>query len=171
MSSTTRAVVLLALAALVVPAQPSRPILSADDVTSVRSLVGGVAQWFPDGRRILIGGALGGSDLWAVPAGGGFPETMNARLGETAFLQSNQVKFSPDGQWISYLAQGQNSTELFVRSVTEGRVVQVTRLGARINSYAWAPDSRRLALAGDKYGSFDIWIAALDGATARLTND
>ncbi|MFO0071238.1 MAG: hypothetical protein ACK55A_04000, partial [Gemmatimonas sp.] len=46
--------------------------LSASDVTSVRSIVGGVApQWSPDGARLLIGGALGGSDLWTVPAAGG----------------------------------------------------------------------------------------------------
>lgn len=152
-------------------AQLAPRVLSGEELTSVRSLVGGTAQWFPDGGRILIGGALGGSDLWSVPAAGGFPETMNMRMGETAFLQANQPRFSPDGKWIAYLAQRENVTELYARSVEDGRLIQVTRLGARINSYSWAPDSRRLALAGDKYGSFDIWIADLDGSARRLTTD
>lgn len=171
MTLMSRATLLVALATTVAQGQSPRPVLSAEEVTSIRSVVGGIAQWYPDGSRLLIGGALGGSDLWSIPAAGGFPQSLNARLGETAFLQSNQVKFSPDGQWIAYLAQGQNATELFVRSAADGRVTQVTRLGARINSYAWAPDSRRLALAGDKYGSFDIWVASLEGAITRLTSD
>ncbi|MBK8247282.1 MAG: S9 family peptidase [Gemmatimonadetes bacterium] len=171
MTLMSRAALLVALAATVAQGQSPRPVLSAEEVTSIRSVVGGIAQWYPDGSRLLIGGALGGSDLWSIPAAGGFPQSLSARLGETAFLQSNQVKFSPDGQWIAYLAQGQNATELFVRSVANGRATQVTRLGARINSYAWAPDSRRLALAGDKYGSFDIWVASLEGAITRLTSD
>lgn len=165
----TAVVVALMGAAVSLPAQPR--ILSAEEITSVRSVVGGTAQWFPDGTRLLIGGALGGSDLWAVPARGGFPESMNMRMGETAFLQANQPKFSPDGLWLSYLAQRENSTELYVRSVADGHLKQVTRLGARINSYSWAPDSRRLALAGDKYGNFDIWVASIDGGQQRVTSD
>jgi dipeptidyl aminopeptidase/acylaminoacyl peptidase len=146
-------------------------VLSADELTSVRSLVGASPQWFRDGTRLLIGGALGGSDLWAVPAEGGFPESLNFRMGETAFLQANQPRFSPDGQWIAWLAQREGATELYARSVADGKTIQVTRLGARINSYSWAPDSRRLALAGDKYGGFDIWVAELGRGVARLTSD
>lgn len=162
---------LAVVGAMASPGNAQPATLSAEEVTSLRSVVGGTAQWFPDGSRILIGGALGGSDLWSVPSTGGFPASMNMRMGETAFLQANQPKFSPDGKWISYLAQSGNATELYVRSVENGRMQQVTRLGARINSYSWAPDGKRLALAGDKYGSFDIWIAGLDGAAQRLTSD
>lgn len=152
-------------------AQAAPAVLTAEDLTSVRSVVGGAPQWFPDGSRILIGGALGGSDLWAVPADGGFPESLNIRLGETAFLQANQPRFSPDGRYIAWLAQKDGATELYARSLADGRTLQLTRLGARINSYAWAPDSRRLALAGDKYGGFDIWTTDLTGSAARITTD
>lgn len=147
--------------------------LSAEEVTSVRSVVGGVApQWSPDGTRILIGGALGGSDLWTVPAGGGWPESLNHRMGESAFLQSHQAKYSPNGQQIAYISNSDGAAELHLYSIADGSARQLTRLGARINSYGWSPDGSRIALAGDKFGNFDIWIVdVVAGGARRLTSD
>lgn len=143
-------------------------VLSAADLTSVRSIVGGVPpQWDPDGSRLLIGGALGGSDLWTVPAAGGFPEPLGVDLGEIAFLQSHQPRFSPDGRWVSYVSNRSGPAELYIRSLEDGTDRQLTRLGARINSYSWSPDSRTVAFAGDKFGNFDVYTVAIDGG--RLT--
>ena len=167
-------VALLPAAAASSNAQPSgaRQVLSAEEVTSIRSVVGGVVQWAPDGRKLLIGGSLGGSDLWTIPADGGFPESLNIRMGEIAFLQAHQPQYSPDGTHLAYISAAGASAELFVRSLVDGRERQVTRLGGRINSFSWSPDGRRLALAGDKYGSYDVWIADVaSGAAERLTTD
>lgn len=147
--------------------------LSAEEVTSVRSLVGGVApQWSPDGSRLLIGGALGGSDLWTVPAEGGWPESLNMRMGEVAFLQAHQPRYSPDGRFISYISDANGAAELHLYPLADGRTRQLTRLGARINSYSWSPDGTRIALAGDKFGNFDVWVLEVAGGQARrLTSD
>ncbi len=152
---------------------PKPSVLSAEDVTSVRSLVAGVAPvWSPDGTRLLIGGALGGSDLWTIPADGGFPQSLNIRMGEVAFQASNAPRYSPDGKSISYLANVAGAAELHLHSLSDGTRRQVTRLGARINSYSWSPDGRHIALASDKYGSYDIWIANIvSGDVQRLTRD
>jgi len=151
---------------------PARRVLNAEEVTSPRSVVGGVVQWAPRGDQLLIGGALGGSDLWTIPAAGGFPQSLNVRMGEIAFLQSHQPKYAPDGRHIAYISAAGASAELFVRSMEDGVARQVTRLGGRINSYAWSPDGRRVALAGDKFGSFDIWLVEVaTGAVERLTSD
>ena len=139
----------------VADAQPSsRPAtLSAEELTSVRSVVGGVTPlWAPDGSQLLIGGALGGSDLWTIPAAGGFPRSLEIEIGEIAFLQSHQPKYSPDGRWISYVSNRTGPAELYVRSLVNGAEKQLTRLGGRINSYSWSPDGASIAFAGDKFG-------------------
>lgn len=148
------------------------PRLTPEELSSIRSLVGGTTQWAPDGSHLLIGGALGGSDLWKVPADGGWPRTMNLRMGDIAFLQSNQPKYSPDGQFIGYLSNEGPSAELWLHNPADGVTKRLTQLGGRINSWSWSPDSKRVALAGDKFGNYDIWIVDVGtGAAKRLTND
>lgn len=159
----------------VAQAQPSiRPAtLSAEELTSVRSVVGGVTpQWARDGYRLLIGGTLGGSDLWTIPAAGGFPLSLEVEMGEIAFLQSHQPRYSPDGKWISYISNRTGPAELYVRSLVNGTEKQLTRLGGRINSYTWSPDGGSIAFAGDRFGNYDIWTVSVPGSEiARLTSD
>lgn len=165
---------LIASGAVARAQSPLRPVtLTAEELTSVRSVVGGIPpQWAPDGSRLLIGGALGGSDLWTIPAAGGFPVSLEVKMGEIAFLQSHQPKYSPDGRWISYISNRSGPAELYVRSLADGTERQLTRLGGRINSYSWSPDGGAIALAGDKFGNYDIWTVSVPGGEiARLTID
>ena len=142
---------LVATGAVARAQSPLRPTtLTAEELTSVRSVVGGIPpQWAPDGSRLLIGGALGGSDLWTIPAAGGFPVSLEVKMGEIAFLQSHQPKYSPDGKWISYISNRSGPAELYVRSLVDGTERQLTRLGGRINSYSWSPDGGAIAFSGD----------------------
>jgi len=153
--------------------QPPSQALSAEEVTSVRSIVGGVSpQWSPDGAHLLIGGALGGSDLWTVPSAGGLPSPLGIQMGEIAFLQSHQPKYAPNGKWLSYVSNRNGPAEIFVRSLRDGTEFQLTRLGGRINSYSWSPDGSAIAFAGDKFGHYDIFTVTVPGkAVVRVTND
>jgi dipeptidyl aminopeptidase/acylaminoacyl peptidase len=176
----SRSHLVLVAAALVAPgaaanaqSSPRPATLSAQELTSVRSVVGGIApQWAPDGARLMIGGALGGSDLWTVRTTGGFPVALGVEMGEIAFLQSHQPKYSPDGRYISYISNRGGPAELYLRSIADGTERQLTRLGGRINSYSWSPDGQSIAFAGDKHGHFDVWkVSAAGGEIVRLTND
>ncbi len=147
--------------------------LSDADLVGVRSVVAGMApQWSSDGSRILFATSLGGSELWTVPAAGGFPSSMQVAMGEIAFLQTHQPTYSPDGKWLSYISNRSGPAELYLKSLVDGHEVTLTHMGARINSYAWSPDSRRIAFADDKFGGYDIYtVDVATGAVVRLTDD
>ncbi|HTD61616.1 MAG TPA: S9 family peptidase [Gemmatimonadaceae bacterium] len=165
---------LAALALVAAPAAWAQTgALSPEDLTAIRSVVGtATPQWSPDGARIMFASPLGGSDLWTVPSTGGFPVPLNVDMGEIAFLQGHQPTFSPDGKWIAYISNKTGAAEMFVTSLDDGRTVQVTHLGARINSYSWSPDSRSIAVADDRSGGFDIYVVAVPGgAITRMTSD
>ena len=90
-------------------------------------------------------------------------------MGPIAVFQSHQQEYSPDGQGFPPL---RGSTELCIHSVSDGHEVQLTRLGADINSYTWSPDSHRIAFGDNRYGKFDVFTVAVPGgAVTRITSD
>lgn len=148
-------------------------VLSAEELTSIHSMVSGAPpQWAPDGSRLMVTGSLGGSDLYTVPATGGFPSSLNIEMGPVAFLQTHQPAYSPDGHWVSYISNKTGPAEIFIRSLDDGHEIQLTNLGGRINSYSWSPDGHTIAVADDRFGSYDIYAVSVpDGAMTRLTSD
>jgi dipeptidyl aminopeptidase/acylaminoacyl peptidase len=163
----------LAFAAVALPLGAQPAVLSNADLVGVRSLVAGMTpQWSSNGSRILFATSLGESELWTIPATGGFPTSMQVDMGEIAFLQTHQPAYSPDGKWLSYISNRSGPAEIYLKSLVDGHEVELTHLGARINSYAWSPDSRRIAFADDKFGGYDIYTVAVPtGEVARVTDD
>lgn len=156
-------------------AQPRpSPATSADQVLSIRSVVGGEQhEWSPDGATIMFQSSLGGgSALWGISPEGGFPTRLAPNLGTVPYQSNYMPQYSPTGEWIAYASGKSGATEIWLWSPSDGREVQLTRLGqTRINSMSWAPDGRAIVFAGDRYGSYDIWTVAVpNGEVSRLTN-
>ena len=149
--------------------------LSPEDLTAIHSVVGtATPRWSPDGARIMFASPLGGSDLWTVNAGGGFPTPLNVDMGDIPFLQPHQPTFSPDGKWLAYISskRGEGASEMYVTSLEDGRTVPLTHLGSHVNSYSWSPDSRSIAVADDRSGGYDIYVVSVPGASiTRITSD
>ena len=144
---------------------PSSARELAELTTSVASVLGGDAlHWMRDGSRILFPASLGGGSFWTVDAASG----AMARL--TSDIAAQIPRLSPDGSAIAYLSDRGGNPELWLWNVADGRNAQLTRIGGRINAFAWSPDGRSIAFAAMRFGSFDIWTVALaDGAVRRLT--
>lgn len=171
------ALAFLAIAASGPAAAQNRPepSVAADNVLSVRSVVGGEQhEWNPNGSSIMFQSGLGGgSGLWSVGADGGFPTRLAPTLGAVPYQSNYMPQWSPAGDWIAYASGKSGATEIWLWSPADGRDLQLTKLGqTRINSMSWAPDGRSIAFAGDRYGSYDIWTVAVpSGQVTRLTTD
>ena len=99
----------------------------------------------PDGRQILYTrrwidkmNDKWESSLWIMNSDG----TRNRFL-----TKGSTAKWSPDGQRIAYLAEGEpKGTQIFVRWMdSEGAVTQISRLTETPADLAWSPDGKSLA--------------------------
>jgi dipeptidyl aminopeptidase/acylaminoacyl peptidase len=132
----------------------------------------------PDGRRVVYEiQSTNWEDnsfdrnLWIVDAAGdeGRPLT-------TAKKSSTSAEWSPDGKWIAFLSDRPaqisgspaDKRQLYVISADGGEAQQLTKNESGVDTFAWAPDSRRIAFAAsdpepkvlkdrkEKYGEYAV---------------
>ncbi len=60
-------------------------------------------------------------------------------------------RWSPDGQWLAYLAPHDGATEIFVVPAVGGKRRRVTALGAAITDFVWSPKGDAIALVVGVY--------------------
>jgi len=149
-------------------------VLTIDQILALRpTLMLEAPQWSLDGQQIFFASTLSGEpELWSIPSTGGFPARLTVGMGGVRFLGSTNPRRSPDGRWVAYLSEKTGAAEVWLWSAASGRSIQLTRLGANINAFSWAPDSRRIVLSGNRYGSFDVYMVSVpEGTARRMTAD
>jgi len=104
----------------------------------------GRPTWAPDGKSIaFISNMSGRSNLWLVPAEGGFPVQLTI-----SDQRQSSPAWSPDGKWIAYQSDydGDERWDIFLVSPKTGKVVNLTQTReiAEQNP-TWSPDGRFLA--------------------------
>ena len=152
--------------------QEAPDTLTIDQLLSIGSVISGTPAWSPDGERILLTSSVAGG-LATLPSEGGFPTLVPLNMGGSGhFLASQMSGWSPSGRWISYISDKSGAPEIWLWSTEDGSEVQLTDLGARINSMTWSPDERWVVFAGDRRGNYDVWkVSVPDGTVYRLTDD
>jgi len=104
----------------------------------------GPATWSPDGKSVaFISNMSGRSNLWVVPADGGFPTQLTV-----SDQRQNAPAWSPDGKWIAYQSDydGDEQWDIFLVSPKTGKVVNLTQTReVAESSPTWSPDGRYLA--------------------------
>jgi hypothetical protein len=90
-----------------------------------------------------------------------------------SFLQASGA-WSPDGTQFAYVVLREGDHEVAFVNVASGASRGRLRLDGvqSINAVAWAPDGRRMAIAGTSNGQPDIFLHdLLSNVTTRVTND
>ncbi|MFN7927591.1 MAG: hypothetical protein U0Y68_06540 [Blastocatellia bacterium] len=135
------------LLAFSVSAQTPRP-MTFDDVMALKTV--GTTAISPDGKWIAYTLAYADmkenerhTEIWMVAADGG-----NARRFTTGKNDTTPT-WSPDGQWLAFLStRGTGEAtkpQIYVISPFGGEAEKLTEAKAGVSSFAWAPDSKRLA--------------------------
>jgi dipeptidyl aminopeptidase/acylaminoacyl peptidase len=124
-----------------------------------------VAQFTPDGRRVLFVSNISGQfNLWSVDADGGWPEQLTAFSDRAV----REVAVSPDGT-ILFAADrdGDEFTQLFRIAAGGGWPEQLTDLAQvqhHVFSGAWSPDGGRFAFAANSRRPQDGEVFLWDGS-------
>ncbi len=141
-----------ALAAVQAQAQapaPGKRAMRLDDVHRLRDVAEPALS--PDGRWLaysVTGHDLGNeatvSEIWRVGLDGG-GERQLTRAGPSS---SWAPQYSPDGKWIAFLSdRGEDeTTQVWRMRADGGKARALTSFKGGVSEFAWAPDSRRLAL-------------------------
>jgi dipeptidyl aminopeptidase/acylaminoacyl peptidase len=127
----------------------------------------GDSTWSPDGKQIaFISNISGRSNLWLVPAGGGWPTQLTISDQRQA-----QPVWSPDGTWIAYISDhdGDEQWDIFLVSPKTGDVVNLTMSpdSAEVEP-AWSPDGHQIAYATKPKTGSSYEIDLMDVTTRHL---
>ena len=118
---------------------------SFEEVISLRSVSSAVIS--PNGKHVVFQSSVVDwkenrydTELWLSKNGAPPFQITNNKKGS-----SNNPKWSPDGQWISFRSDRGNKTQLYVMRLEGGEAFQISKSEGSISGYEWSPDSKQIA--------------------------
>jgi TolB protein len=127
----------------------------------------------PDGRRLAFAILRQNADLWKLPIepDTGKPAGAPQKVLATSREESRGA-WSPDGKRIAFNSDRSGEMNIWVLTLADGSVRQLTQGPGGDYQPNWSPDGSRLAFFSSRRGTPGIWAVDLDSATAKpLTSD
>ena len=81
-------------------------------------------------------------------------------------------KWSPDGKWVSFIAQEGQREEIYLIKPNGEGLHQFTKSGYDIFQYEWSPSGKQILWVANKNGSFELNVAEVEtGSTLSLRSE
>lgn len=74
-------------------------------------------------------------------------------------------KWSPDGQWIAFIAQETEHDEIYLIKPNGEGLHQLTNTGYDVTQFEWSPNSKQLAVIFTRNGAFDLSLVEAETGT------
>lgn len=161
----------------VLTALAQTPSITFEDWISLKS-VGGVTI-SPDGKHVLYAVTSTNwkennfdTEIW-LSRDGGKPFQLTA----TATGSSSNARFTPDGKWVSFVADRGSKSQVYLIAVDGGEAFPITTEDDGVGTYEWRPDMQQIAFTRvdpeskeakaekEKYGGFGV-----EGLEFRLSH-
>jgi Tol biopolymer transport system component len=120
----------------------------------------------------IVDAGAGGSDIHVAS----FVEGARPGLKDDHALAADPANdwspaFSPDGTKIAFTSNRSGNDEIWLVTVADGALTQLTDDGAGDWVPAFSPDGSRIAFVSDRSGDAEVWSMAADGSDPQnLTN-
>ena len=145
---------------------------ASSPVTLSCARIGYSPSFDPTGNRIVYSGEGGKSLEMVNPDGTGHKTVITAvaRNGFAAGQISDPV-ISPDGKRIAFAESFAGNWDIFVVTLADATIKQLTTSGASDTQPTWSSDGSRIAFTSNRSGKSQIWVmSSTGGAQTRITN-
>jgi len=129
-------------------------------------------DWSADGKWLLTGQA---EQIWLIPlAAAPHAETAAQKIISDPPYQLYQPHFSPNGQWIAFVAVANSPTPectLYVVPASGGRWTRITDRTTWDDKPRWSPDGRTIYFVSGRGGFFNVWGIHFDPSGGKTVGE
>ena len=127
----------------------------------------------PDSRRLAFSVLKQNADIWELPV---LPQTGMPTGQPQAVVattrEDSRGAWSPDGQMLAFNSDRSGDMNIWVTSLKDGSVRQLTRGPGGDYQPNWSPDGHWIAFFSSRAGNVDIWVIEVStGTVKQLTHD
>lgn len=138
-------------------------------LVSYRKGMNSGADFFPDGKSLLLTLSVGGTpDIYKIGIDGKHATPLTHGPNKAMNVEP---AISPDGKRIAFSSDRSGNPMIYVMPIGGGAAKRITIAGKYNASPAWSPDGKKIAFAGFDKDHFDIFIMNPDGTQMERLTD